>query len=271
MLEAKRLFHGRGQGLNYNIDFIPPFILIDSFEDLSEEKLQTLSKDLPPNEGVFYRNRKEREVFRALTGEIPESHLLIENDLKYEVHLKANQNIGFFMDMKPGRELIQDLCAGKSVLNLFAYTCSFSVAAKASEASRVTNIDMKKSFLKTGEKNHQLNNLEGGVQYLSYEIMKSLSGIGKKGPWDLIVIDPPSAQKSFNLKKDYPKLLKRAESWLAPNGKILACLNSPFYDSDFLKEICSGLKIEKTLYGAFEEQNPEEGLKMLLASRADCL
>ena len=59
-----------------------------------------------------------------------------------------------------------------------------------------------------------------------------------------------------DVKKDYPKLLKREESWLGPNGKILACLNSLFYDSDFLKEICSGLKIEKTFYGAFEEQNP---------------
>lgn len=264
--EARRLFHGRGKGLLYSVDFIPPYILIDSFEDISEEKLEKIINELPVEaEGIFYRNRKSRLPFKALKGLVPKKHYLIENELKYEVDFSSNQNIGFFMDMKPGRELIEDLCHGKTVLNLFSYTCSFSVAAKRAGAARVTNIDMKKSFLKIGQKNHQLNNDSAkGVSFLSYDIMKSLSGIAKKGPWDLIIIDPPSVQSSFKLELLYPKLLKRAKSWLTKDGKILACLNAPFLSTDFLLEHNPGLEVEKKLYGSFEEINPEKGLKMVL-------
>jgi 23S rRNA (cytosine1962-C5)-methyltransferase len=271
MKEAKRLFHGRGQGLNYNIDSIPPYLLIDSFEDLAEDKLQSIMQELPPSKGIFYRNRKKREPFRALTGSVPDTHFLIENGLRFEINLKDNQNIGFFMDMKPGRELISKLSNGKKVLNLFSYTCSFSVAAMKAGALKVTNIDMKKSFLKAGQKNHQLNSLEKNVQFLSYDIMKSLSGISKKGPWDLIIIDPPSHQKSFHLESAYPKLLKKVDSWLSPNGVVLACLNSPFLDSGFLLEHAPAWEVSKVLYSAeeFKEEDPEKGLKMVLFTRAE--
>ncbi|MBK26412.1 MAG: SAM-dependent methyltransferase [Halobacteriovorax sp.] len=262
--EAKRLFHGRGQNQNYNIDYFPPYVVVDSFVDFDEAQKKEIITKFPEAEGVFYRNRKKREEFTALAGKIPSKHLLIENDLKYEISFEGNQNIGFFMDMKPGRELIQNLSKDKTVLNLFSYTCSFSVAAKAGGCKKVVNVDMKKSFLKTGERNHQLNNLSGNVQYLSYEIMKSLSGLQKKGPWDIIVVDPPSQQKSFNLEKDYPKLLKRASDWLSSGGHLLACINSPFHQSEFLINNCPDLKVSKVLYGAFEEADLESGLKMVL-------
>ncbi len=265
--EAKRLFHGRGQKQNFNIDSFPPYLVIDSFVDLDELEKKKIVDENSDCEGIFYRNRKKREAFTALVGEVPTKHFLVENNLKFEISFQGNQNIGFFMDMRPGRELIQKLSKGKMVLNLFAYTCSFSVAAKAGGAKKVTNVDMKKSFLKTGEKNHQLNELSGNVQYLSYEIMKSLSGLKKKGPWDLIIIDPPSQQKSFNLEKDYPKLLGRAASWLSPGGQILACLNSPFHGSEFLIENCPDLEVKEILYGAFEEEELESGLKMVLFER----
>ena len=92
MSEAKRLFHGRGQNLNYNIDFIPPFILIDAFEDLGTELLDSLQKEHQEAEGIFYRNRKNRTGFTALKGEIPSHHTLVENGLKYEINLLDNQN-----------------------------------------------------------------------------------------------------------------------------------------------------------------------------------
>jgi len=262
--EAKRLFHGRGQSQNYNIDLLPPYIVIDSFVDFNDSQKNEIILKYPDAGGILYRNRKKREGFTALVGEVPTKHQLLENDLKYEISFEGNQNIGFFMDMKPGRELIQEISKDKSVLNLFAYTCSFSVVAKAGGCKKVVNVDMKKSFLKTGEKNHQINNLSGNVQYLSYEIMKSLSGLQKKGPWDIIIIDPPSQQKSFNLEKDYPKLLKRASEWLAPDGVLLACLNSPFHQSEFLIENCPDLRVSKVFYGAFKEADLESGLKMVL-------
>jgi len=270
MEEARRLLHGRGEGLSYNIDFIPPYVLIDSFDDLDEKKLSDiideLFRDSIQYDGIFYRNRKKKTAFSSLVGELPKRHYLIENGLKYEVNFLENQNIGFFMDMKPGRELINSLCQDKSILNLFSYTCSFSVSAKKAGAKNITNIDMKKSFLKIGQKNHQLNNLQGNIKFLSYDIMKSLSGISKKGPWDIIIIDPPSIQKSFKLEQAYPKLLKRAQVWLKNGGKVLACLNDPLLGTDFLLNNNPGWKVEKTFYGGYQEEIPERGLKMVLFS-----
>lgn len=266
---ARRLFHGRAKGLSYNIDSIPPFIIIDAFEDLREETLSKIVSDYPTAEGIFYRNRRAKEKFRALKGQVPSQHILFEDGLKYEVDFSGNQNIGLFLDMRPGRELVRSLSKDKKILNLFAYTCSLSVAAKSGEAKQVVNVDMKKSFLKTGEKNHQLNGLTGSVSYLSYEIMKSLGGLRKKGPFDLIIIDPPSGQRSFDLKKDYPKLLKEAAQWVGEKGQILACLNDPFLTSDFLLECLPDMGVTQKLYGCFEEEDPEKGLKMILFTRAE--
>ena len=74
------------------------------------------------------------------------------------LNLQSNQNNGYFPDMKNGREYITKISKDKIVLNLFSYTCAFSIAALKGEARSVSNIDMSKSALTTGRENHHLNN-----------------------------------------------------------------------------------------------------------------
>ncbi len=109
--------------------------------------------------------------------------------------------------MKKGRQFVYENAKDKKVLNLFSYTCSFSVCASKGEAKEIVNIDMAKNALNTGRLNHQKNNLDTkNVKFLPHNILKSWGKIKKSGPYDIIIIDPPSFQKgSFAATKDYEK------------------------------------------------------------------
>ena len=154
---------------------------------------------------------------------------VIESGLTYRLDLGRNQNNGLFLDMRYGRDWVREHAAGKRVLNLFAYTCGFSVAAIAGGAEFVVNLDMAKAALSRGRDNHHLNNHDlKKVSFLGHELFKSWGKVRKMGPYDLIIIDPPSFQKgSFALTKDYQKILRRLPELLTADGVVLACVNDP--------------------------------------------
>jgi 23S rRNA (cytosine1962-C5)-methyltransferase len=152
------------------------------------------------------------------------------------MNISANQNSGLFLDMRCGREWVKQNSQGKNVLNLFAYTCGFSVAALAGGATQVVNVDMAKGALNRGRENHQLNGQDiRKVKFLGHDIFKSWGKIKRLGPYDLIISDPPSFQKgSFALTKDYQKILRRLPDLLADRGEVMACANSPSVTSQFV-------------------------------------
>jgi 23S rRNA (cytosine1962-C5)-methyltransferase len=141
--------------------------------------------------------------------------------------------------MKFGRSFIRDHAKGKNILNLFSYTCSFSVAAIEGGATSVVNVDMNKNVLTIGRENHRLNGLDTKkVQFMPYNILKSWSRIKKAGPYDLIIIDPPSFQKgSFAATSDYAKIIRRLHEFAATECTVLAALNAPELDTLFIKEL----------------------------------
>lgn len=198
-----------------------------------------------------------------------------ESNLKYQLELKKNQNMGIFLDMRYGRKWVQTHSEGKSVLNLFAYTCGFSVAAIAGGATQVVNLDMAKASLGRGRDNHRLNQHDlSKVKFLGHDIFKSWGKIKKLGLYDLIIIDPPSFQKgSFALTKDYQKILRRLPSLLTETGEVLACVNSPAVSTDFLidgmAEEAPELKFVERLDNPpeFSDINPESGLKVMRFTR----
>jgi len=163
--------------------------------------------------------------------------------MKLKLNLLSNRNSGYFPDMKNGRAFVKENAKNKSVLNLFSYTCAFSIAAKLGGASSVSNIDMSKGALSTGRENHHLNNIDTrGVSFAPYNILKSFSRIKKKGPYDLIIIDPPTFQRgSFEATKDYRKLIGKLPEIASDNCLLLACLNSPDLDVDFIKDLIKEL------------------------------
>jgi 23S rRNA (cytosine1962-C5)-methyltransferase len=221
---------------------------------------------------VLQRRQGADTVSAVVRGELPKPHVVKEKDRQIYVQLNQSQNVGVFPDMINGRDWVFAHSEQRNVLNLFSYTCLFSVAAMQGGASGVVNVDMNKSVTATGRKNHQLNDLDmGRVKFFSHNIFNSWGKIKRHGAYDLIIIDPPSFQKgSFVLTKDYQRLIKRLPELALDNADVMLCLNSPEVDSSFLltlvAEHCPQLRFVQRLdnHPNFPEKNPQKSLKVLL-------
>ncbi|MCL1046109.1 class I SAM-dependent methyltransferase [Shewanella electrodiphila] len=249
--ELSRIFHGRGgrfTGLEHLcLDWFKPVLLLTSFKELSEgERLmltdavaavwQQHHSELNFNLVFQYRNAG-KTVTEIVAGEVPEKHIVSENGADFLVHLLRGQNHGIFLDMANGRRWVKEHAKDKKVLNLFAYTCAFSVVGLQGGATEVVNMDMSKGALSIGKQNHLLNGFESGARFLGHDIFRSWGKLTKLGPYDLIVADPPSNQKgSFVATKDYVRLLRRLPELLAEDGEVLLCLNAPELGCDFLMQ-----------------------------------
>jgi 23S rRNA (cytosine1962-C5)-methyltransferase len=281
--EIKRVFHGRGnfyEDFNYlTVDSLNEILFATFFEESSDEnEIIKALKDIANayNYKIFIVQKKYKkdELNEAIIGEIPPFYIVVENGLKYKINF-FNKNIGIFLDMKIGREYISSICKDKNVLNLFSYTCAFSVVAINAKAKQVVNVDMAKGALTTGRENHHINNLDTKkVKFMPYDILKSWNRIKKEGPYDIIIIDPPSFQKgSFAATKDYEKIIKKLPELASENCIVLSCLNAPELDSDFIKqkfeEFAPTFKFEKRLENLkeFITNNEEKSLKNLILKK----
>ncbi|MGB3751132.1 MAG: class I SAM-dependent methyltransferase [Arcobacteraceae bacterium] len=249
--QFKRLFHGRGalygeQWKFLTIDSIDNILSIafyfsieKALEDELLEMLQQFIKNTRHNTLILQRRYLANSPTEVLFGELQENIFAIENKLKIKLNLHSNQNNGYFPDMKNGREYISSIAKEKKVLNLFSYTCAFSIFAINAGASEVVNMDMAKNALNTGRQNHHINNLDTKkVKFYPHNILKSFSRLKKDGPFDIIIIDPPTLQKgSFEATKDYDKIIKRLDTFSTSDAIVLACLNSPDLDENFIIDI----------------------------------
>ncbi|AJR09379.1 methyltransferase [Photobacterium gaetbulicola] len=289
--EVRRLFHGRGRcwpGLEQlTVDWLSGQVLVSLFKEPSEEFLVQLHRILETLAGtpvwqqsgatslLLQHRDRQGSPMEVLWGESREYQDVVENGLTFKLDLGRKQNNGLFLDMRYGRDWVMRHAEGKRVLNLFAYTCGFSVAAIAGGAEHVVNLDMAKAALSRGRDNHHLNKHDlSKVSFLGHELFKSWGKVRKLGPYDLIIIDPPSFQKgSFALTKDYQKILRRLPELLTENGQVLACVNDPGVSSSFLIEGMAAeapeLAYQHRLENPpeFKDIDPEGGLKVLLFER----
>jgi 23S rRNA (cytosine1962-C5)-methyltransferase len=160
---------------------------------------------------------------------------------------------------------------GLQVLNLFAYTGAFSVVALQAGARRVVNVDMSQGALGIARQNHARNGVTAGAAFLAHDIFNSWGKLTRGGPYDLVILDPPSHQKgSFVAAKDYPRLARRLPDLLAPGGHALVCLNAPEIGPAFLHDILQAeapaLRFVLRLANppAFADVSPERALKVLV-------
>jgi len=251
--DALRLFHGRGgvypEWKHISVDWYSPAVFITLYEDRenSEGFILKLSEKLKSEGTVkalaIQRRYEDKSPVEILWGELPER--ASESGLSYMLSLSENQNHGFFLDMEPGRTWLSEVSEGKSVLNLFAYTCALSVAAIKGGAERVVNLDQSSRSLSIGRENHRLNFDQAGcrrVSYLSHDLFKSWGRLKRLGPFDIIILDPPSHQPgSFVVEKDYPRMVRRVIELINRSENkeayILACLNAPELDESYVSEL----------------------------------
>jgi len=293
LAQAQRIFHGRG-GLHPGcehlaLDVYPPAWLLTSFRPLSEEELAAVHAALaarwaelaPQQELVWvYQCRSEgRTETRLMAGTLPEPHPVSEDGARYLVHLLKGQNHGLFLDMAEGRRWVRAQCTatpGLEVLNLFAYSCAFSVVALQAGAQSVVNVDMSPGALAIGRQNHALNGLNTRASFLAHDLFKSWGKLTRSGPYDLVIVDPPSHQKgSFVAEKDYARVMRRLPTLLHPGGEVLLCLNTPKLGVDFLtqqmQELVPELQFVQRLPNpaAFADVDEDRSLKVLVYRAAD--
>lgn len=291
--ETRRLFHGRGccwPGLEHiTVDWLQGVLLVALFRAPETAQLDALKQLLRAlGQTPAWQSSQAQSLLlqhrylpdsptEALLGELPAEWLIREGGLRYKLDLGRKQNNGLFLDMRYGRRWVQENARERRVLNLFAYTCGFSVAAIAGGAQHVVNLDMASAALTRGRENHRLNGHDlSRVSFLGHELFKSWGKVKKLGPYDLIIIDPPSFQKgSFVLSTDYRKILRRLPELLDAHGEVLACINDPDIGPDFLIDEMAAeapqLRFVRRLENPpeFPDISADSGLKALLFARGD--
>jgi 23S rRNA (cytosine1962-C5)-methyltransferase len=253
------------------LDWYPPVLLLTSYQPVSDEELAPIQTalaarwaELMPDQPlnlVFQHRDEVRADTRVLSGAVPDPHVVSEQGAQFKVHLLRGFNHGLFLDMGEGRRWVREHVAQASttshrykVLNLFAYTCAFSVVAMQAGARQVINVDMAGGALSIGKQNHHLNGITSDVSFLPHDIFSSWGKITRSGPYDLIILDPPTYQKgSFVAEKDYARLMRRLPDLLMPGGHALLCLNSPKLGPGFLQDSDGGGGAGAALCGACGE------------------
>jgi 23S rRNA (cytosine1962-C5)-methyltransferase len=255
---AYRLVHGEADGLEgLTVDVYDRYLVASLYREsygLEEqgwvEALGQLGFD-----GVYLKRRpkqanevaeaerKERAPEHAVVGrDAPDELVVHEHGVPYQVRLGDGFSTGLFLDQRDNRGRLSDMAAGKSVLNLFAYTCGFGLAAAVAGARRTVNIDVSKVVLERGRNNYQLSGLsrEGAAQgssqaaeehlFLARDVFETLPKLARKEErFDLVVLDPPSYASTkrgrFSVERDYTELSAIALQLVAEGGSLLACLN----------------------------------------------
>uniref|UniRef100_UPI003561A746 class I SAM-dependent methyltransferase n=1 Tax=Neptunomonas sp. TaxID=1971898 RepID=UPI003561A746 len=193
--QCRRLLHGRGGFFpGYEavvIDWFSPVVIIRLYADVSEMtlvELKTFFANDPRVTGLLiqHRGRGRETQHEVVFGEVPELLIADESSLKYEIRPIQFQNSGLFLDMRNGRDWVRLHSQDKKVLNLFSFTCAFSVASIAGGAQLVVNVDMSKRGLSIGRANHQLNGHDlSKVSFMPYDMLKSWGRIRRPGPYDI--------------------------------------------------------------------------------------
>ncbi|MFI8483320.1 class I SAM-dependent methyltransferase [Pseudomonas sp. NPDC078700] len=289
--QTQRLFHGRGRlwpGLEHvTADWLQGVLLVSLFREPEAVQLEALKHMLVAltQSSAWQASQAQTLMLQhrylpdssmeVLHGERVDECVISEDGLRYLLDLGKKQNNGLFLDMRYGRQWVREHAQGKRVLNLFAYTCGFSLAAIAGGAEHVVNLDMARAALSRGRDNHRLNQHDmSRVSFLGHELFKSWGKVSKLGPYDLIIIDPPSFQKgSFALSKDYQRIIRRLPALLTEQGVVLACVNDPDVGPQFLIEGMANdapsLQFEQRLENPpeFADIDPDSGLKALVFTR----
>jgi len=215
-------------------------------------RAETLRDELSARYGFAPRGYLARELVRKasdqkpaalIAGEEPGEIIVQENGLSYLVEPAGGYSTGLFLDQRLNRQWVTTLGA-KRMLNLFAYTCSFTVCA-ASSGAETCSVDASKRVLGTGRRNLESNGIDPaeGHRFLADDAMKVVPRFLKRGEtFDLIVLDPPTFGRAdgrvFRIEKDLPVLVRDCFELLEPGGSLLVSCNYAEWSQKDLQRLC---------------------------------
>jgi len=195
-----------------------------------------------PNENIYIKQRKRkanRNDQYEKTGDAQQYFTVMENGLKFLVNLTDYLDTGLFLDHRITRQMVLSEALNKRVLNLFAYTGSFSVYAAAGQAASVTTVDLSKTYLQWAQDNFAINRLKNNATYhfIHADVKQYLKTL-QPNSFDLIIMDPPTFSNSKRMKdildiqRDHVALLNDALYALTPGGTIYFSTNYTKFEMD---------------------------------------
>lgn len=205
--------------------------------EITEVTLRDLFDADPKSIYARTRIRRERTEQYEKAGESKEFFSCLEYGVKFWINLTDYLDTGLFLDHREIRRYIASIAKGKKVLNLFAYTCSFSVHAALAGASFTKSVDMSNTYTAWGEENFKLNGIPlSHNPVIRADCLKFLEI--EKELYDIIIIDPPTISRSkkmdqmFDIQEDYIFLITKALNLLSPDGVIFFSTNSRKFTLD---------------------------------------
>ncbi len=246
---AYRLVNGAGDMLpGVTVDHYDGVLVVNLYDTEADPRPVVAALSALPGTRSIYVKRRPRTAARlsaeetaALAphtpawGERVESLAVRENNLSYLIRPGAGLSAGLFLDMRETRARVRTLAAGAAVLNTFAYTCAFGVAAAAGRAARALNLDAARPALAWGQENYGLNGLAADPYDFVYgdafdwlgRLARRAAGGGQA--FDLVIADPPSYStvkgRRFAVSRDYAELAAACARVAAPGGLLLLCAN----------------------------------------------
>jgi len=214
----------------------PPLELADK----AVEAICAIFKASPENIHWRTRIRREKRQQYEKVDQTKDFFTVIEYGVKFKVNLLDYLDTGLFLDHRETRKIVSSESKNKRVLNLFAYTGSFSVHAAMAGSAYTKSVDMSNTYTEWAKDNFKLNHLSlennevvraDCLKFLDEEITS-----GKK--YDLIIIDPPTISRSkkmetmFDVQYDYIFLINKSLSLLAQDGAIFFSTNSRKFSFD---------------------------------------
>jgi len=272
LTNAFRLIHGAADGWpGWQVERLGDFLLSQSEAALTaaqSDQLATWLKQLALR-GAYHK-RLDRRVRQSKTeqaspqlvlGEAaPERFTVRENGLAFELSFNEGYSYGLFLDQRDNRRRLltghvaadfpfRTPHSALRILNTFAYTCGFSVAA-ARAGAHTTSLDLSKKYLEWGRRNFALNGLDPAAHDFIYgDVFDWLRRLAKKGrQFDAVLLDPPTFSQSkesgvFRAEKDYGRLVALALPLLKSGGVLFASTNcATLAPEEFLASIAGALR-----------------------------
>jgi 23S rRNA (cytosine1962-C5)-methyltransferase len=260
---AYRLVNGEGDGLpGFTIDRYGEYLMIQRYTQAWSPHLKLIiavMQELFTPRGIYekFRPQETRKLAaksastrysQLLAGEKQKGKLTVEeNGLNFLVDLEEGLNTGLFLDQRENRRDFLQRVKGKTVLNLFAYTGAFSVAAAAAGAQKVTSVDASATYLDWARENFNCNRLNPKRhEFIVDDCFAALDRFKREERrFDLILFDPPSfsstRKSTFSTRGGTAGLAASCLNLLKENGLMIGSSNHQKTDfADYLKELRRG-------------------------------
>ena len=179
------------------------------------------------------RRKSGREGQYQKLGEEKEFFNVEEDGLLFKVNLNDYLDTGLFLDHRITRKMVRQQSEGKNVLNLFAYTGSFSVYAAAGGAAEVVTVDLSNTYLNWARENMVLNGFTDPqrYQFIAADVLQWIEQ-APANHFDLVVLDPPTFSNSkkmnefLDIQRDHVRLVNQVLQTMKPGGVLYFSTNA---------------------------------------------